>query len=28
MKFINKEGQALGFFGASSTSTAEVTVGL
>lgn len=28
MKFTNKEGQALGFFGASSTSTAEITVGL
>lgn len=27
MKFIGKEGQALGFFGASSTSIAEVTTG-
>ncbi len=28
MKFIGKEGQALGFFGASSRSTAEIAVGI
>lgn len=28
MKYVNKEGQALGFFGASSTSSAEIQVGL